>query len=159
MLGREAQVRSQPSVLSMRVWRHERVMESMSWWLIAYITLLSAMAVGALILDLRDREPWWYTLLGLVCSLCGLLLCFAYAWPELARRLGIFLLAAIVFGVTWSICTTRQEVRKELSKGQEPPTTGSRRLESAAVLVALGIDVPSWILGLIACSPTFTPGG
>lgn len=122
-----------------------------TWLLSFYVLVLIASGIGASVLDIRDREPWWYTGLGIISALTGVLLCLSFGFPKLklAAQLGVLLPCAIVFDLGWTCVTVPMEAKEEFPD--------SKRLMLITIVVALLLYVPAWILGIAAYMRTFQP--
>jgi hypothetical protein len=118
----------------------------MSWWLILYVVGLVLWSGAGATVDIREREPLWYTGGGLLSGAADIVGCVAWNWPGLALKLGLVLPAGIVFSVIWTGVIVPREIRKEL---EAPPAAGKKGV-AAAVTLAFLLLAPAWFLGGVA---------
>ena len=86
----------------------------MPWWSWAWVFVLLAMTIGGAALDVKDREPAWYTALGLgsglICVVCILNFFGVLRSGDLAVPASVAIVALLY--VTWQDLYGDQEVTR-----------------------------------------------
>ncbi|MBW2266979.1 MAG: hypothetical protein JRH16_00285 [Deltaproteobacteria bacterium] len=120
----------------------------MPWWAAAYTIVLVGLSTSGLIDDLRDGRSRWYLLTGTFSAAFSLLMVVAYWAAPLAQGLGFWVVAILIYAITWDTWSTALDLRSidrdpELSE-EERGLYGRFGVVFSAVVVA-----PAYGCGLL----------
>ncbi|UCF21539.1 MAG: hypothetical protein JSU87_09200 [Gemmatimonadota bacterium] len=110
----------------------------MPWWSWVWVAIMLVLTLAGAVMDLRDREPLWYTVLGVASGTACII--FVLNFFRLVRLGNLALPAVLTLAVL--VYEAWHDVRADPDL-----TVGQKAL---AVLLAVGLFAPAPVLGVLA---------